>query len=298
MAEKLFDEKVLRKLEQLQLVAQRVRAGVMKGERRSVKRGTSIEFADYRNYVRGDDLRRIDWNVYARLERPFIKLLEEEEDLSVFVLLDCSKSMDWPQEGAETARKFNFARRVTAGLAHISLGAGDRLTLHGLRGGAADVWGAYRGRGRTLEMLNWLSELVPNGAVDLNVALRDFAARQTRPGLCILISDLLSPNGYQDGLAALQGRGNEVTVIHALAADEVDPPLNGDLRLIDSETGLGQDVTVDSAMRDLYVRRLAEWRDEISAHCTRRGVHYATVTTDRPWEEMILFELRKLGVVR
>src|ERR1044071_847947 len=97
--DKLFDEKTRRKLEQLMLVATRVRAGAMKGERRSIKRGTSIEFADYRDYARGDDLRQLDWNVYARLEKPFIKLLEEEEDLTVHVLLDSSESMDWPEEG-------------------------------------------------------------------------------------------------------------------------------------------------------------------------------------------------------
>src|SRR5512134_2945356 len=94
----LFDEAALRKLEQLVLVAASVRVGLLKGERRSRKRGTSIEFADYRDYTRGDDLRRLDWNVYARLAKPFIKLLEEEEDLAVHVLLDSSGSMQWPPE--------------------------------------------------------------------------------------------------------------------------------------------------------------------------------------------------------
>src|SRR5216684_6021632 len=111
MAERLFDEKTLRKLERLELIARRVRAGVMKGERRSNKRGTSIEFADYRDYTRGDDLRRVDWNVYARLERPYIKLLEEEEDLAVHVLLDASRSMDYgttSEKEAESWNKFGY----------------------------------------------------------------------------------------------------------------------------------------------------------------------------------------------
>src|SRR6187401_657312 len=99
-ANRLFDETTLRKLEQLTLMAHKIRAGVMKGERRSVKRGTSIEFADYRDYTRGDDLRQLDWNVYARLEKPFIKLLEEEEDLAVHILLDASESMAWPDDGS------------------------------------------------------------------------------------------------------------------------------------------------------------------------------------------------------
>ncbi len=297
MAEKLFDEKILRKLEQLILVASRVRAGVMKGERRSVRRGTSIEFADYRNYTRGDDLRRIDWNVFARLERPFIKLLEEEEDLAVHLLLDASASMDWPEGDGRAEHKFTFARRVVAGLAHISLGGGDRLTITALRSNGNVTWGPHRGRGRTLELLNFLTNLETSGTTDLNAALRDYAARSTRPGLCLLVSDLMSPGGYQDGLATLQGRGYEIGLIHLLAPDEVNPPLAGDLRLIDAETGQGQDVTVDAAMRDLYTRRLLGWREEIGNYCARRGIHYATVETGTPWEDLILFELRRLGVV-
>ena len=129
----IFDEQTLRKLDRLALVAAQVRAGQIKGERRSTKRGTSIEFADYRDYTRGDDLRRVDWNVYARLERPFIKLLEEEEDLAVHVLLDASRSMDY---GTDTQHKFHYAQRLAAALGHIALAAGDRLTLIVLQGEA------------------------------------------------------------------------------------------------------------------------------------------------------------------
>src|SRR5215468_9239284 len=145
MAERLFDEKTLRKLERLTLVASHVRSGVMKGERRSNKRGTSIEFADYRDYTRGDDLRRVDWNVFARLDRPFIKLLEEEEDLAVHLLIDASDSMNWPRTSAEiNQNKFRFAQRVLAGLAHMSLGSGDQLTVTALSTPNV-IWGPFRG---------------------------------------------------------------------------------------------------------------------------------------------------------
>jgi uncharacterized protein (DUF58 family) len=296
MADRLFDEKTLRKLERLTLVANRVRAGVMKGERRSTKRGTSIEFADYRNYTRGDDLRRVDWNVFARLERPFIKLLEEEEDLAVHLLLDVSESMNWPHEENEH-NKFRFSQRVLAGLAYMSLGSGDQLTVTAL-GERSLIWGPYRGRGYTLSLLDFVGGLTTGGTTDLNGALKAYTLRGARPGLCLLISDLMSPTGYQDGLAALQGRGYEVGLIHVLSHDEVEPQLAGDLQLIDVETGIGQDVSVDSAMHDLYIRRLLAWRDEIGSYCLRRGIHYATVETGTPWEELILFELRRLGVVR
>lgn len=299
MAERIFDEKTLRKLNKLQIVAKHVRAGQMKGERRSVRRGTSIEFADYRNYARGDDLRRLDWNVYARLDRPFIKLFEEEEDLAVYLLLDASASMDWPREGNPDEHKFTFAQRVIAGLAYISLGSGDRLFVASLGGKRRNaMWGPLRGRGYTLGMLDFIGGLEADSVVDLNTSMRDFAMRTTRPGLCIIVSDLMSATGYQDGLSALQARGHEVTLIHVLSPDEVTPALTGDLQLLDIETNATQDVSVDEGMRDLYVKRLLAWRDEISGFCTKRGIHYATIETSTAWDELILFELRRLGVVK
>jgi uncharacterized protein (DUF58 family) len=299
MNERIFDEKTLRKLNRLALVASRVRAGQMKGERRSVRRGTSIEFADYRNYARGDDLRRVDWNIFARLERPFIKLFEEEEDLAVYLLIDASASMDWPREGDPDQHKFTFAQRVVAGLGYISLGTGDRMQLSALGGKRPlATWGPMRGRGWTLGLLDFVGGLEPANAVDLNASLRDFAVRATRAGLVMLITDMMSPSGYQDGLSALQSRGHEIALIHILSADEINPVLTGDLQLMDVEGGPAQDVSIDQGMRDLYTNRLIAWRDEIGAFCLKRGIHYATVETSTPWEELILYELRRLGVVK
>jgi uncharacterized protein (DUF58 family) len=291
-----FDEKTLRRLDRLALVASQVRAGQIKGERRSTKRGTSIEFADYRDYVRGDDLRRVDWNVYARLERPFIKLLEEEEDLAVHLLLDASRSMDY---GAEDQNKLCYAQRLAAALAYIALAAGDRVTLTVLRG--ADVAGQFgpaRGRGHTLRLLQFLEELDADGMTALDAALRNYALAARRPGLAFLLSDLFSRAGYRDGLSQLQGRGYEVSVLHLLAPEEIDPPLAGDLRLIDAETGDGQDVTLDGGLRDLYRRRVAAWRDEIEAHCLKRRVNYVPVTTDLAWDELVLYHLRRRGLIK
>ena len=309
MSERLFDETTLRKLEQLTLIAHKVRAGAVKGERRSTRRGTSIEFADYRDYTRGDDLRRLDWNVYARLEKPFIKLLEEEEDLAVHVLLDASRSMDWPPEipwwdptpraAGKDEHKFRYGQRLAAALGHIALATGDRLTLGLLRGGRiAEQFGPVRGRGQTLRLLTWLEDQQPGGDTELNLALKDYALRGGRAGMALLVSDMLSPSGYQDGLSALQGRGYEVTILHVLSPDEVQPELAGDIRLIDSETNAPQDVTVDNAMRDLYNRRMREWREDLASYCLRRDVHYVTVETGTPWENVILYALRHAGVVK
>src|SRR5689334_2726768 len=296
--EKLFDEKTQRKLEQLMLVATRVRAGAMKGERRSTKRGTSIEFADYRDYARGDDLRRLDWNIYARLERPFIKLLEDEEDLAVHLLLDISGSMSWPQDGNKNLNKFLYAQRLTAGLAYIALATNDRLTLSTLGEGRPMQYGPIRGRGYGLAMLNYVSGLQTQGVTDLNTAIKNYAIRGGRPGLCFIISDLMSPNGFQDGVNALLGKGYEVGLIQVLSPDEVVPPMGGDLRLVDVETGRAQEVSVDGGMRDLYLKRFSEWRTSIQAECVKRGVHYVTVETSEAWEKVILQSLRRLGAVK
>jgi uncharacterized protein (DUF58 family) len=303
----LFDEKTLRKLDRLALVAGQVRAGQIKGERRSTKRGTSIEFADYRDYTRGDDLRRVDWNVFARLERPYVKLLEEEEDLAVHLLVDTSRSMDYGAtaagepgaDGAEALNKFRYAQRLTAALAYVALGAGDRLTVTTLRGEApAAQFGPVRGRAHTLRLLGFLEALEPGGATNLDAALRNYALGTRRAGLLFLVSDLLSPAGYRAGLGQLQGRGYEVAVLHLLAPDELDPPLAGDLRLIDSETGAPQDVTLDGSLRELYRRRVSAWREEIEAYCLKRNIHYVPVTTSLPWDELVLFHLRQRRLVK
>ncbi len=280
------------------LVATRVRAGAMKGERRSSKRGTSIEFADYRDYARGDDLRRLDWNIMARLERPFIKLLEDEEDLAVHVLIDTSASMSWPQDGERDWQKFLYAQRLMAGLATISLATNDRLTLSSLGEGRPTQFGPVRGRGHSLTMLNFVGGLKAQSVTDLNAALKGYAVRGGRPGLCFIISDLFAPNGFQDGLNALLGKGYEVGVIQVLSPDEVTPPLAGDLRLVDVETGQPQEVSIDGGMRDLYLRRFSEWREGIRAECVKRGVHHVSVETSLPWEKIILENLRRTGAVK
>ena len=303
----LFDEKTLRKLDRLALVAAQVRAGQIKGERRSTKRDTSIEFADYRDYTRGDDPRRVDWNVYARLERPYVKLLEEEEDLAVHLLLDTSLSMNYgaatgseSDDGSEAAlNKFAYARRLAAALGYIALAVGDRLTVTVLRGDApAAQFGPARSRGHTMRLLQFLEGLEPSGATNLDAALRTYALGTHRAGLLFLVSDLFSPAGYRTGLSQLQGRGFEVAVLQVLAPDELDPPLAGDLRLIDAETGTPQDVTLDGSLRELYRRRVVAWRDEIEAYCLKRNIHFVPVTTSLPWDELVLFHLRQRGLVK
>ncbi len=294
----LLDESTRRKLDQLMLVASKVRAGAIKGERRSSKRGTSIEFADYRNYAPGDDLRRLDWNLYARLERPYVKLYEDEEDLAVHLILDASTSMAFPLEGEPTHNKFLYARRLLAALAYVALVNNDRLMLTVLRGGELEHFGPSRGRSQTVAMLKYVHELKAYGVTDLNIALNDYATRAARPGLTVVISDMFSMSGYIDGLNALLAKGHEVAMLHVLSPEEVNPPLSGDLRLIDAESGQAQEVSLDAGIRDLYVRRLESWRDEMRRECSRRGVHYLPLESGTLWEKAILYDLRRVGIIK
>jgi uncharacterized protein (DUF58 family) len=301
----LFDESTLRKLNQLTLVASRIRTGAIKGERRSSRRGSSVEFADYRDYTPGDDLRRLDWNIYARLERPFIKLLEEEEDLAVHILLDGSKSMDWPApsdlgRGVEgDLHKFRYALRMAAGLGAVALASGDSLSLGFLQNGrVAAEFGPTRGQAALPRLFRFLEGLEPGGETNLNTALRQYSIAPRRAGLLILLSDLLAADGYESGLRILLGRGHEAALLHILAPDELDPPLAGDLQLIDSETGHEQDVSLDGGLRSLYRERAQAWIQSIQADCRKHAIRYLDLTTNHPWEQAILLEMRKAGVVK
>jgi len=293
----VFDEPTMRKLEQLTLVANRVRVGMLKGERKSRKKGSAVEFADYRNYVQGDDLRRLDWNIYARLERPFIKLLEEEEDLSVHLVVDASTSMDWPQLSNER-NKFRYALRLAGALAYIGLTSGDHVTVALAGNETIKAWGPHRGRGSATKMLQFIEEASATGITDLNQSLRRWAIQAKRPGLLFLLSDLFSPNGYQKGLDDLLSRGFEVGIIHVLSQDEVDPEVSAEVRLIDVETKAQAEISLDAVTLALYRSRLEQWRQDIAMYCGRRQIRYIPVSTDLPWDRLVLRSLRRLGAVR
>lgn len=296
----LFDEATLRKLNQLTLVAHRVRAGVLKGERRSTRRGASVEFADYRNYTPGDDLRRLDWNVYARLDRPFLKLMEEEEDLAVYLLVDISASMNW---GDGPANKLSYAMLLTGALAAVALGSGDQCSVILLQNGKVSTrLGPLRGAHQLSRVLMFLENsnknFQPGGTTELDHVLKEYSLAIGRPGVAFIISDLFTPGGIQSGMNALMGRGFELTLIHLLSPIELDPPLAGDLRLVDVETGKSEELTIDGGMRELYRRRLAEWQAGIQQDCRKRGAGYILASTAIPWDKLVLYNLRQVGVVK
>jgi len=292
----LFDETTLRKLNQLTLVASRVRAGMIKGERRSTKRGTSIEFADYRNYTPGDDLRRLDWNVYARLERPFIKLLEEEEDLAVHILIDLSGSMDW---GEGDKNKLRYTLYLAAALGSIALNSGDRLTVAVLQSGrTSSQFGPSRSPQNLVHYLGFLEKLEANGQTNLGGSIREYTLAMHRPGLAFILSDLFSPTGIQESTKLLQSKGYEVSVLHILTEDEIDPPLAGDLRLIDIETGEVEEVSLDGGLREIYRQSVKAWQEDLQKEFHKRGIRYMKLSTDTAWDKVVLYDMRKEGAVK
>lgn len=288
----VFDEDFLRRLERLAVLVKRPVRGGLKGGRRSVKRGQSVEFADYRDYTMGDDLRQLDWNVYARLEKLLVKLFIEEEDLTVALLVDGSASM-----AHGTPDKLVFAKRAAAALGYIALAAQDRVVLASLGGRTARRRAALRGSARAFRLLAELSEIKPaEGVTDLVAACRHALAQVTGRGVIVLLSDLLDP-AAQRALRDLAATGSEVIVLHVLAPDELSPTLDGDLRLVDAETGATVDVTLDLAARERYTERVEAWRTELATLAAKRRIAYVPLASDVPLADLVFAELRRRRVV-
>jgi uncharacterized protein (DUF58 family) len=289
----VFDEAFLRQLERLTLLMKAPVRGGLKGGRRSVKRGQSVEFADYRDYSLGDDLRQLDWNVYARLEKLFVKLFVEEEDVTVTFLVDASASM-----AAGRPPKLLFAKRAAAALGYVGLASEDRVSVAVLAGRTARRHSALRGSGRVFRLLSNLSSIqVAEGPTDLVAAARRAAAMLSgRRGVLVLISDLLDPHAERV-LRELAGTSAEFIILHVLSPEELDPDFAGDVRLVDSETGDGVDVTIDLATIDSYKARVAAWQAAFADIAAKRRASYVPLSSDIPIADLVFAELRRRRVM-
>ena len=288
----VFDEGFLRQLERLLLLLRSPVRGGLKGGRRSVKRGQSVEFADYRDYALGDDLRQLDWNVYARLEKLFVKLFVEEEDVTITLLLDTSESM-----ATGRPEKLLFAKRAAAALGYIGLASEDRVAVSALGGRASRRQTPLRGSGRVFRLLSNLSGIQPAaGPTDLVAAARHAAAQIHGRGVIVLMSDLFDPAADRV-IRELAATRSELIVLHILSPDELDPPLEGDLRLVDAETGAGVDITADLPTLDLYRSRLAAWKESFADLAARRRASYVDLSSDVPLNDLIFAELRRRRVL-
>ena len=249
----------------------------------------SVEFADYRPYGAGDDLRYVDWNIYGRLDRLYLKLFVDEEDLYLHLLLDGSGSMRFGEPS-----KLRYAARLAAALGFVGLASLERVGVAVVRDRMAEGWSPARGRGHFLSLLEFAARLRADGPTSLSEGLATYALRSRETGVAVLISDLLDPAGYERGLKALLEHRFDVHVIHVLAPEEINPTLAGDLRLTDAETGEVRDLTMDAeALRD-YRERLQDFLGRAEAFCRGNEIVYHRVVTDTPVEEMVLRQLKGL----
>jgi len=296
MPDALLTPELLRRLEQFQLLAARRAKSSLRGERRSRARGQSVEFADYRTYVAGDDFRYLDWNLYGRLERLFLKLYEEERELPVTIFLDASESMAFGEP-----RKFDFARQVAAAIAYVALCGFDRVSLIAFpdKPEEAATRGALRsvrGKKLALELFRNLSQLQAGGAADFNQALRRGALQARHAGLAVILSDFLDPGGYEEGLRALIGRRFQVSTVQILAPEELTPTVYGDLRLVDSESGGQQEVTFGKYRLKAYQQTVENYCQRLREYCRGRGISFFRASSDTPLEDLLLKQLRKAEV--
>lgn len=292
MTETILSPQFLATLDQLALVTRAPRVGTFKGERRSPRRGGSVEFADYREYVPGDDFRQVDWNAYARMEKLFLRLFVEEEDATVHLLLDASSSMQW-------ADKWIYAQKLAAALGYIALLGMDRLSAAALAVSGRDLtlMRPLRGKSHALQFFDWLESLQAGGTASPDAALAKYAAQARRAGPLLLIGDLMD-DAWRAGIQRLSASNYEITILHLLAPDELEPALEGDLRLLDSETNATVEITADYDLLDRYRTRVRAWQAEWARYCTARGIYYLPISTSQDFQELVLGYLRRHQILK
>ncbi len=289
----LLSPELLAQLERLELVSRKIFRGQLKGERRSKRKGQSVEFADYRNYVAGDDLRFLDWNLYARLDRLFLKLFLEEEDLRFYALLDASSSM-----GFGDPTKFLYAKQLAAALGFVGLIRADRVKVETLGQPAGKPGPSWRGRASMWRMLKYLEDLEAQETVSLAEGVKNFCLRNRGQGIVVLISDLMDKDGYEAALRYLVSSRFDVYLIHLLSEEEVHPEITGDLCLVDCEDEDRAEITVSAPLLKRYQRTLSAFLDGAKEFSNRRGIHYIFARNQIPVDQLIQVYLRKRGLVR
>jgi uncharacterized protein (DUF58 family) len=292
----LLTAELLRRLEQLQMLATRRAKSSAKGERRSRARGQSVEFADHRNYAPGDDFRYLDWNLYGRLDKFFLKLYEEERDLPVRIFLDASESMNFGDP-----LKFDFARQVAAAIGYVALCGFDRVTVWPFPDNPDNsvprsALRSVRGRKSAMQFFQNISELAAKGPADFNESLRRGAIEARQAGVAIVLSDFLDPAGYEPGLGALLARGFQINAIQILAPEELNPSAYGDLKLVDSETGAEQEVTFGKYRLKAYQQTVQNYCQRLREYCQARGIRFFSVSSGAPLEKLLLQQLRQSEV--
>ncbi len=288
----LLDPQFMARLDQLDLLSRKLLAGKMKGERRSKRRGQSVEFADYRNYVIGDDLRFIDWNIYARLDKLFLKLFLEEEDLSLYILVDVSKSCDFGDP-----HKAMYIKRVAAALGYIGLVNYNRVSIAAMADGIVAETGGMRGRRRVSQMIDFVSKLEPTGASHFAESCKRFALSNRHKGVCVVLSDFFVKEGFEPGLRYVASGKYDLFCVQVLSPQEIEPDLSGDLKLRDVEDEDLAEVSITQPLMKQYKANLNAYCLSLKDYVTRRGGTYLFTSTAVPFDTLVLNYLRERGLL-
>jgi len=288
----LLDPAFMARLDQLDVMSRKLLAGKLKGERRSKRRGQSVEFADYRNYVIGDDLRFIDWNIYGRLDRLFLKLFMEEEDLSLYILVDVSKSCDYGNPN-----KALYLKRVAAALGYIGLVNYNRVNVVAMGSGIVAETGAMRGRKRVAQMIDFVSKLQPTGESRFAAACKRFALANRQKGVLVVLSDFYIKDGFETGLKYLAGGKYDLFAVQCLSPQEIEPDLQGDLKLKDIEDNDTAEVSITQPLLKQYKSNLNAYCLALKDYVTRRGGTYLFSSTSVPFDTLVLNYLRERGLL-
>jgi uncharacterized protein (DUF58 family) len=289
----LLPPDLMAQLERLELVTRKVFRGRMKGERRSKRKGQSVEFADFRSYVPGDDLRSLDWNLYARLDKLIVKLFLEEEDLHFFTLIDASLSMEF---GDPT--KLHYAKQLAAALGFVGLIRTDRVRIETIGQPVHLRAPILRGRKSVWRMLEFLDGIEPGETTSLAAGIKNFCVRNPGKGIVVLITDLMDKLGYEPALRYLVGQRMDVYVIHVLSQEELDPDVKGDLKLVDCEDQDIAEISVSAPLLARYKATLNAFVSGAQEFCSRRGMNYLLANNQTPVKDLIGNYLRRRGLVR
>ena len=287
------DETFLKNLERLRIVTKKGKKGPERGEHKSWQSGEGLEFLDYRKYQVGDDLRYVDWSVYGRLDKLFIKLFHAEEDQTVHLLLDMSRSM-----GSGTLLKATSAKKIAAAISYISLSNLDKVSLMAFSDKIVDLRPLLRGKRKYAEVLHFLLHLTPSDKTAVNTCLSEYASISKYPGIIIVISDLFDQKGYQDGLKALIYRNFDVNLIQVLDHEELFWSKTGTLMLRDVETGEKKVTFLDPSLLERYHQKVAAFLATVRSFCSDYGINYYVYDTSIPFEEFLVDYVTRGAIFR
>lgn len=285
----LFDEEFLKKLEYLNIVSNHMIPGHLHGEHRAKKKTDSgIEFADYRQYVSGEDTKNVDWRTYLRLDKLVLRMFEEEADLPIYIFFDSSRSMD---HGSPL--KYDYARKIAAALCYIGLLNHDRVNLIGYADGISQEMSSRRGKNQVFHAFRFLESVEPTGETSIEKAFKSFFSNRRRRGLVVVVSDFLDETGFEKAFNLLRYFRQDLFAVHVHSSDEQRPAFPDEVLLEDSETGKTERVKVTPGLLDAYAEKFEEHCEEVHAQCKKNGWGYVRTSTEIPFEDLVLQVFRQ-----